>query len=232
MLFRLAGAIVVLVSLAQGAAAQSLEDRLRDQLRQTTEQLRQLQDGQAALQARATAAEAERDNLKKQVAALQAQVSHPQIKRNDAAMAALQSQVTRDKGALSQAASSVQEAQAEHERLQTTVTNQATMLSVCQQKNAQLLKISSDILDKFEHVDWWDDMNLAEPFVQDTRVNLQKVAQDYGDQIYDAKFDPRTVKLAPANAQKPANAPATQNPAPAQKPESPPATQNAAPVAH
>ncbi|HEX3943502.1 MAG TPA: hypothetical protein VHW69_05385 [Rhizomicrobium sp.] len=208
---RFVGSILVLLAFGQGAAAQSLEDRLRDQLRQTTEQLRQLQDTQTALQARATAAEAERDGLKKQLAALQAQVPHVQSKRNDAALEALQAQVAKDRDALSQAAGSVHEAQAEHDRLQTTVTNQATMLTACQQKNATLFKISYDILDKFQHVDWWDDMNLAEPFVQDTRVNLQKVAQDLGDQIYDAKFDPRAVKLGAPIAQKPANPPANQN---------------------
>jgi uncharacterized protein (DUF4415 family) len=214
MLLRPAGAIVVLIALTQGVAAQSLEDRLRDQLRQTTEQLRQQQDGQAALQARATAAEAERDSLRKQVAVLQSQASHVPHSHNDAESQALQAQVAKDRDALSQAASSVHEAQAEHDRLQTTVTNQATMLTACQQKNATLLKISYDILDKFQHVDWWDDVNLAEPFVQDTRVNLQKVAQDLGDQIYDAKFDPRAVKLGGPIMQKPTNPPANQNAAP------------------
>jgi DNA repair exonuclease SbcCD ATPase subunit len=229
---RIGLAIFAALFLAMGATAsfgQSLEDRLRDQLRQTTEQLRQLQDSQAALQARATAAEAERDNLKEQVVALQAQVTHPAHRENEAAVQSLQQQVTKDKDALAQASSSIHEAQADHDRLQTLVTNQATMLTACEQKNAQLLKVSYDILDKFEHVDWWDTLNLSEPFVQDSRVRLEQIAQNYGDQIYDGKFDPRGVKTS--SAKKPA-VPAPTQPTRAQPPSAPTPARSAAPPVH
>lgn len=187
---------LIVVLGAASSFGQSLEDRLRDQLRQTTEQLRQIQDAQGALQQRATAAEAERDSLKKQFAALQAQAAHPAMHHeDDAALQSLQQEVAKDKDALAQASSSIQEAQADHTRLQTLVKAQAAVVSACQQKNAQLFKVSHDILDKFEHVDWWDTLNLSEPFVQDSRLRLEQIAQDYGDQIYDGKFDVRTVKL-------------------------------------
>jgi DNA repair exonuclease SbcCD ATPase subunit len=213
------------------ANAQTLEDRLRDQLRQTTEQLRQVQEGQASLQTRVTSAEGERDSLKKQVQALQAQTSRPRAAASDAELAALRQQVAVDRSALSQASTDVQAAQGERVRLQTLVSNQATMLAACRQKNEQLLKVSYEILDKFEHVDMWDTMNLAEPFVQDTRVNLEKIAQDYGDRIYDGKFDPRAVKLRtpqsnPAAVASPSAQPARQ-PAPA-VPQ--PATPSTAPL--
>ncbi len=189
--------------LATGSVfGQSLEDRLRDQLRQTTEQLRQVQDGQSALQARAAAAEAERDTLKKDVANLKAQLARTSSNSSGPASQALGDQIAKDKAALAQAASSMQEAQADHGRLQATVTKQATMLQVCEQKNAQLVKISNDILDKFSNVGWWDALNLSEPFIRDSHLKLEQMAQDYGDQIYDGKFDPRGVKMPSTAATK------------------------------
>ena len=62
------------VVLSTTAHAQSETDRLREALRTTTGQLRQLEDQRAALQARATAAEQDRDRLRKQNETLRAQV--------------------------------------------------------------------------------------------------------------------------------------------------------------
>jgi chromosome segregation ATPase len=198
MKFRAALVSVCVLAGVSGAFGQSLEDRLRDQLRQTTDQLRQVQDGQAALQAQKAAAEQERDALKKQVAELQEKLSH---NRPDTAVQGYQQQVAKDKEALAQASHSIQEAQREHERLQSAVTNQATMLSACEQKNADLLKLGNEILDRFEHFDVADAVSLSEPFVQQDRVQLEKLAQDYGDRLYDGKFDPRTVKPPRESAQ-------------------------------
>ncbi|MBV8800769.1 MAG: hypothetical protein JO208_13295 [Alphaproteobacteria bacterium] len=220
-------AIVFWATASTAALGQTLEDRLRDQLRQTTEQLHQLQDGQTALQARASAAEAERDTLKKEVVGLKAQLAHARPSSSGPPPQVLVDQVARDKAALAQAAATVQEAQADHVRLQAIVTKQVTMLQVCQQKNQQLVSVSNDILDKFSHVDWWDALNLNEPFVRDSHLKLEQMAQDYGDQIYDGKFDPRAVKIPAASPvqkqpatsaaeNKPAaNATTTPNPQPA-----------------
>ncbi|MBN3821122.1 hypothetical protein G3N57_33375, partial [Paraburkholderia sp. Se-20369] len=52
----------VLLLAAGGAGAQGIEDKLRGQLRSTVQELRQLQNGQAQLQADKTAAEQQRDD--------------------------------------------------------------------------------------------------------------------------------------------------------------------------
>ena len=69
--------IVVLVSMSGAATAQSdsLENRLREQLRSTVTELRDLQSSQAALQAAKDKAEKERDALKAKMAKGGAQAS-------------------------------------------------------------------------------------------------------------------------------------------------------------
>jgi hypothetical protein len=208
----------LLAASSGGALGQSLEDRLRDQLRQTTDQLHQLQDSQAALQAQKTAAEQERDALKKQVAALQVQLSHKRVVRDTAPSQAFQQEIAKDKQALAQASSSIQEAQADHDRIEAAAKNQAALLSVCEQKNSQLFQVSNEILDRFGQIGVGDALKLSEPFAQQTRVQLEQMAQDYGDRIYDGKFDPRAVKVPaappqPASSKPPASKP-TQAPVP------------------
>lgn len=66
----------VLLLLAAGAAhAQSIDDKLRSQLRSTVQELRQLQDNQAQLQADKAAAEKQRDDALAQLKAVQAQLA-------------------------------------------------------------------------------------------------------------------------------------------------------------
>lgn len=64
--FRLCLTFIVTVIGVSQAHAQSESDRLRDALRNATAQARSLEDQRAALQAKLTAAEQERDRLKKQ----------------------------------------------------------------------------------------------------------------------------------------------------------------------
>ena len=193
-------AIALLIGASQCASAQSIEDRLRDQLRQTTLQLREAQDAQASLQAQKAAAEQERDTLKKQVAALQGEVAHAKHGGNEAQV--LQQEVGKYKDQLAQATDAAKSAQADHDKLQGAVVGQAALLEACQQKNTQLLAVSNEILDTFERVDLNDVIGLNEPFVQSARVKLENMSQDFGDRIYDGKFDPRTVKMPkPASLQ-------------------------------
>ncbi|MET3823211.1 chromosome segregation ATPase [Burkholderia ambifaria] len=65
----------VLLLAAGGAHAQSIEDKLRTQLRSTVQELRQLQDNQAQLQADKAAAEKQRDDALAQLKTAQAQLA-------------------------------------------------------------------------------------------------------------------------------------------------------------
>jgi hypothetical protein len=186
---------------ASPAAAQSIEDKLREQLRATVVQLRQIQDDQAALQAQKTAAEQERDALKAQLAAAKAQLAH--IPKSSGPSPALEAEVAKYKDAYAQAAGSAQQAQAGHDKLQADLTASQNVLNACETKNSQLIKVGNEILDSYQNFDFGDALGANEPFVGTERVELENLAQDYGDRLYDGKFDPRAVRPPAAATQSP-----------------------------
>jgi chromosome segregation ATPase len=183
------------------AHAQSLEDRLRDQLRAEMNQVQQLQDQQASLQAAKTAAEKERDDLKAQLAAAKAHVTH--VSRSAADLqkeAELEAQVTQYKDAASQAAGSVQQAQADRDKAQKTLDDLQKKIGVCEDRNAKLFKTGNDILNAYQNFDFGDAIGANEPFIGIKRVELENEAQGFDDRLHEGKYDP--------NAKLPAAAPA------------------------
>lgn len=200
---KLAFAIVLLAgTLASPAFAQSLEDRLRDQLRSEMNQVQQLQDQQAGLQAEKAAAERERDDLKAQLAAAKAQLAHASRSAADVREeAALEAQVSQYKNASTQAAATAQQAQADHDKLQAAVADAQKKLGLCQDKNAALLKVGNEILDAYQNFDIGDAVGANEPFIGTKRVELENMAQDFDDQLHAGKFDPNAKTPAPSAPQ-------------------------------
>lgn len=174
------------------ASAQTIEDRLRDQLRATVQQLHQLQDDQASLQAQKIAAEQERDALKAQLAAAKAQNGHGGQDRGQ--VQALAAQVSKYKDAYSQATGTAAQAQADHDKLASGLANAQTLLGACETKNGQLLNVGMEILAAYERFDFGEALGANEPFIGSKRVELENLAQDFGDRLYDGKFDPHTVR--------------------------------------
>ncbi len=174
------------------ASAQTIEDRLRDQLRATVQQLHQLQDDQASLQAQKAAAEQERDALKAQLAAAKAQIGHGGADRGQ--VQALAAQVSKYKDAASQATGTAAQAQADHDKLAVGLTTAQTLLGACETKNGQLLSVGMEILAAYQKFDFGEALGANEPFIGTKRVELENLAQDFGDRLYDGKFDPQTVR--------------------------------------
>jgi chromosome segregation ATPase len=177
---------------AHVASAQTIEDRLRDQLRATVQQLHQLQDDQASLQAQKMVAEQERDALKAQLAAAKAQLGHGGADRGQ--VQALAAQVSKYKDAASQATGTAEQAQADHDKLASGLTNAQTLLGACETKNGQLLNVGMEILTAYQKFDIGAALGANEPFIGTKRVELENLAQDFGDRLYDGKFDPQTVR--------------------------------------
>lgn len=175
-------ALAAAASLPQ-ASAQSMEARLRQQLVDVTAQLHQVQDDQAALQAKNAAAEKERDSLKKQLAAAQAELSRY---KNEGGP-----QSGKLKAALDQAASTAQQATIERDQAQDTAKKQGAVLAACQAKNDRLYKVAKDIL---------KDSRFC--FDLNARTTVENALQDYGDAVYDSKFDPRVPVAPPAGEPK------------------------------
>lgn len=217
--------LAVLLGTVGYATAQSDDGALRDRLRQVTLQLRQVQDDQATIQAQRASAEAERDALKKQLAAAQAELAH--VRHSGDKVAVVEAELAKSKDTLTQVTSQATDAakqnQAEHDKLQTAVTNARTVIEACQAKNVKLLKVGRDILAAYSDFDVLDAVGANEPFTRLKRVELENLAQDYGDRIDDGQFDVRQVRMpaAPATTAQPAApAPAAgQQAAPAQAPK-------------
>lgn len=192
---RLALALLLTPLLASVSSAQSSDEALRERLRQVTLQLRQVQDDQATLQAQKAAAEHERDEVKKQLAAAQGELAR--TKHEGTRVAAVQQDLEKAKDALAQATSSAQQSDAERQKLQTNVTNTTTLLSACESKNAELLKVGHEILDAYSQFDFGEALGANEPFIQQHRVELENQAQAFGDRIDNGRYDPRSIRPAP-----------------------------------
>jgi chromosome segregation ATPase len=192
--------VVRLISAAP-ANAQSLEDRLRDQLRAEMNQVQQLQDQQTGLQAAKAAAEKERDDLKVQLAAAKAQLAHATRSAVDAQKEAeLQAQVAQYKDAATQATGTVQQAQSDRDKVQKALDEIQKKLGVCEDRNAKLYKTGNDILDAYQNYDLGDAIGANEPLIGIKRVELENEAQGFDDRLHEGKYDP--------NAKLPAAVPA------------------------
>jgi chromosome segregation ATPase len=181
------------------ASAQSLEDRLRDQLRSTLNELHQLQDQQASLRAQKAAAEQERDALKAQLAKAQTQLAHAGESAAAKAQAqALAIEAAQYKTAADQAAGTAQQMQADRDKLQTTLADAQKRLGTCAEKNTKLLKLGNDILDAYQQFDVGEAIAANEPFISIHRVELENMAQDFDDRLHEGKFDPHAKEPSPS----------------------------------
>lgn len=175
--------------------AQSLEDRLRDQLRSTLNELHQVQDQQTALEAAKAAAEQERDALKAQLTAAKSQLAH--AGQGTMNSRALEIEITKYKDAYAQAAGNAQQAQADHDKLQAGLADSQKQLGLCVDKNTALLKLGKEILAAYEDFDIGDAVGANEPFIGVKRVELENIAQGFGDRLHNGKFDPRATHMSP-----------------------------------
>lgn len=197
------------VLLAAGAAhASSEEDQLREQLRQTVLQLRELQDNQASAGAQQSGATQQVDALKKELAAAKAKLrsggaSARRLKelqdsldkaKADAdqanqALQQTQAQLAQYKDAYAKAADQVRDLTGERDRLQASLAKADATWSACQAKNVKLYLLSHQILDAYAKVSLGDVMVAREPFLGLKRVQLENAVQDDEDKIYGAQCD-------------------------------------------
>jgi chromosome segregation ATPase len=205
--------LCVMLGAGQAGAQESTgEERLREALRQTTIQLRALQDGQAALTAQLDQLKQERDSLQQQLAAAKNAPRPPdaelgQLRDAVAALqqqnAALQTGLQKWQGGYQQAAELARAKDAESRQLGAALQQQTAKLGVCTATNGKLIAVANDILHLY-HTQSFRDLLLGsyEPLLGFKKVQLENLVQDYEDKI-DAQ------RLFPG-------APMAQVPAPAQ----------------
>lgn len=176
------------------------EARLREALRQTTIQLRALQDSQAALAAQLDQAKRERDALKQQLDAAKSAPSapDPQVAQLRDAVTALQQQnaalqqgLQKWQAAYQQAADLARSKDAESRRLDAELRQRSSALTACTEANGKLIAVANDILHLY-HTQSFRSLLLGsyEPLLGFKKVELENLVHDYEDKIADQQLQP------------------------------------------
>jgi chromosome segregation ATPase len=204
-------------STAQAQKGQSMEERLRAELRNVTAQLQQTRGelellkakGAPAAKATPAAAAPASDGLKKELARSQSQLAQERAQREklaaeqQRAIAAAQeaaASLAQYRQASEQLAATGKQIEAQRARLDGEVTAQRGALARCESKNAQLYAAGQEILQAYEGLDVLDVMQARQPFAAQSRVKLEQIAQQYGDQLYQGRFDARQTETSAAPA--------------------------------
>ena len=191
--------LLLMTGFVQGAEAPNAGDaRLREKLRDLTNQLAAAQGDLGGTQAQATAAAAERDAALSKVKELQqqfasaGQASDKTIKTLSAQVAAQASDLEKHKEAL-------RGALAEGERLakllrELDTQKQALLqergelqgkLADRERKNAALFMLSNEILTRYENYSLGKVLAAKEPFIGSARTKAEMLIQGYEDRIND-----------------------------------------------
>jgi colicin import membrane protein len=233
-IFVLVSATLNSTALAQEA---SMEDRLRGQLRAVTEQLQQAQNELAQLKSVAASAPKEtekpaavanskplRDELSRAHAQLvrERELRERELRdsresgfaagQHQARLAAEKSaaQLMQLRGAYDELLKLARASEADRQVLAKDVALKKTAVSQCEDKNHQLYDIGLEVLQAYEKVDVNTIWSMRQPFAAQSRVKYETVAQEYGDKLYQGKFDARTVNLPQTdNSDASKSAPAT-----------------------
>jgi chromosome segregation ATPase len=187
------GLAFIAILLTSAAHAQSETDRLRDALRAATLQARSLEDERAALQAKLADAEHEKATLKTEVDAARAETQQIEKQHRDAVDEFNQRLAERDetlekwKAAYEEAAGVARAKDAERAKFEGEAGAYKTSTKNCLEKNAQLVKIGRELLDRYEAVTIGDIIAAREPLLGFGRVQVENLLQDSTDKILDQK---------------------------------------------
>jgi colicin import membrane protein len=202
------GAVLLgaLVAQAQTGGQQSMEERLRAQLRATTTQLQQAQAELARLRsaAPAPAPAAASGDAQKVLAQVKAQLAaeRARARRLEAGQAAAQETAAGQSAQLRDAAAQVQKAlqavENERRRLASEAASKDSALQRCEAKNTELYALGQEVLHAYETVDFATVLSTRQPFASKARAKYGQIAQDYGDRLYQGRFDPNAGETPPA----------------------------------
>lgn len=219
-------ACLLLAAAGQAHAQQgaSMEERLRNQLRATTAQLQEAQNELAQLKAGRPAAAApgapaaggDADALRKEVAQLKSQLASERSARHSSQSAQQSAQaevtkageqVTQYRNAYDGLLKIARSSETERQRLAGEEQQRKQVLAMCSEKNVKLYETGQEILRAYETMDIGTVMAARQPFATSSRVKYEQIAQEYGDKLYEGRFDARAAQqAAPAGAVVPAQA--------------------------
>lgn len=188
--------------IATGAHAEGMEERLRTQLRSTTQQLQALQSQQAQASAAQLAAQNEAKAAQAQIKQLTAELAktkgvaeqlagqqqslHSQAQAQVAASA---EQTGKFKKAYDELLVMARAKEAERSKLQAQLAERDTQVQQCSVKNQQMYGVAKQILTAYENIDVAEVMKIRQPFAGSARVKFDELAQGFGDDLYKTQFD-------------------------------------------
>ena len=195
--------------IATGASAEGMEERLRTQLRSTTQQLQALQSQQAQASAAQLAAQNEAKAAQAQIKQLSAELAkakgvaeqlagqqqslHSQAQAQVAASA---EQTGKFKKAYDELLVMARAKEAERSKLQAQLAERDTQVQQCSVKNQQMYGVAKQILTAYENIDVAEVMKIRQPFAGSARVKFDELAQGFGDELYKTQFDAPQAALA------------------------------------
>lgn len=187
---------------SSGAHAEGMEERLRTQLRSTTQQLQALQSEQAQAAAARSAAESQLSTAQAQIKRLEAELAkarqqNEQLAGQQAAMheaaqaqvAASNEQVGKFKQAYEELLTRARGVEAARVQLTGDLAARDEQLQQCTTRNHEMYQVAREVLDAYERIDVADVVKLRQPFASRARVKFEELAQSYGDRLYDTQFD-------------------------------------------
>lgn len=187
---------------AASASAESMEERLRTQLRSTTQQLQSLQSEQAQTNAARLAAENQlaiaraqieelTGNLEKsssQTEQLAAQKQDLQKRANDYAEKSTQL-LDQHQQAYQELLTMARATETQRATLEASLNERDEQVRQCAAMNEQMYGVAKEILAAHEAMDMGDVMKIRQPFAGGARVKFEELAQMYGDELYQTIFD-------------------------------------------
>jgi len=197
------------VLVTQGASAEGMEERLRTQLRSTTQQLQALQSQQAQASAAQVAAENQAKAAQAQIRQLTAELAkangvaeqlagqHDSLRSQAQAQAqASNEQIGKFKNAYEELLVMARGKEAERSRLAAQLAERDTQMQQCSVKNQQMYGVAKDILTAYEKIDVAEVMKIRQPFAGAARVKFEELAQGFGDALYKTQFDAPQAAIA------------------------------------
>ncbi|WP_460090769.1 DNA repair protein [Pseudomonas sp. S2_E02] len=188
--------------IATGVNAEGMEERLRTQLRSTTQQLQALQSQQAQASAAQLAAQNEAKAAQAQIKQLVAELAkakgvaeqlagqqqslHSQAQAQVADSA---EQTGKFKKAYDELLVMARAKEAERSKLQAQLAERDTQVQQCSVKNQQMYGVAKQILTAYENIDVAEVMKIRQPFAGSARVKFDELAQGFGDDLYKTQFD-------------------------------------------
>ncbi|MBV4545999.1 MULTISPECIES: DNA repair protein [Pseudomonas] len=195
--------------IATGANGEGMEERLRTQLRSTTQQLQALQSQQAQASAAQLAAQNEAKAAQAQIKQLTAELAkakglaeqlagqqqslHSQAQAQVAASA---EQTGKFKKAYDELLVLARGKEAERAKLQAQLAERDTQVQQCSAKNQQMYGVAKQILTAYENIDVAEVMKIRQPFSGSARVKFDELAQGFGDELYKTQFDAPQAAIA------------------------------------